>query len=87
MSNGEPIVVRAYFKPIPTLTAGLDTVDIKTGKEVKSAAERSDVCAVPAGGVVAEAAVALALCEAMFGGDGMDEVIARYSTKNGVKNG
>lgn len=90
MTNGEPITVRAYFKPIPTLVAGLDTVDIKTGKAVKAAAERSDVCAVPAGGVVAEAAVALALCEAvsdMLGGDSMDEVVARYSKKNGVKNG
>lgn len=84
MTNGQPIVVRAYFKPIPTLKNGLNTVDIKTGKAVKAASERSDVCAVPAGGVVAEAAVALALAAAlsdMVGGDTMSEAVKRYKEK------
>ncbi len=84
MTNGQPIVVRAYFKPIPTLKNGLNTVDIKTGKAVKAASERSDVCAVPAGGVVAEAAVALAVAAAlsdMLGGDTMKEAVKRYEEK------
>lgn len=84
MTNGEPIVVRAYFKPVPTLKNGLNTVDISSGATVKTAAERSDVCIVPAGGIVCEAAVALALAEAvsdMLGGDTMAEVVKRYSEK------
>ena len=88
MTNGEPIVVRAYIKPIPTLKNGLDTVDIATGKPATAASERSDVCAVPAAGVVCEAAVALALCGAlsdMLGGDTMDEVEARYAEKRSVR--
>lgn len=84
MTNGEPIILRAYIKPIPTLMRGLDTVDISTGKPVKAASERSDVCAVPAAGVVCEAAAALALAAAvsdMLGGDTMDEAEARYAAK------
>lgn len=84
MTNGEPIVVRAYFKPIPTLRNGLNTVDISSGLAAKAARERSDVCAVPSGGVVCEAAVALALAEAisdMLGGDSMEEVVRRYNDK------
>lgn len=84
MTNGSPLVVRAHFKPIPTLKNGLNTVDIATGKPAKAASERSDVCAVPAGGVVCEAAVALALAQAlsdMLGGDTMDEVSERYRKK------
>ncbi len=84
MTNGEPIVVRAHFKPIPTLKNGLNTVDIATGRAAKAASERSDVCAVPAGGVVCEAAVALALMQAlseMLGGDTMAETVERYNKK------
>lgn len=84
MSNGEDIVIRAYIKPIPTLKNGLNTVDIATGKAAVSANERSDVCAVPAAGVVCEAATAIALAAAvsdMLGGDTMDEVIERYNRK------
>lgn len=87
MSNGSPIIVRAYLKPIPTLKNGLDTVDISSGEKVRAASERSDVCAVPAAGVVCEAAVALALSIAlsdMLGGDTMEEVIERYNKKRGV---
>lgn len=89
MTNGERVIVRAYFKPIPTLKNGLDTVDLRTGERTVAASERSDVCAVAAGGVVCEAAVALALCSAlsdMLGGDTMDEVVSRYNSKVGVKN-
>ncbi|MDE6401355.1 MAG: chorismate synthase, partial [Clostridiales bacterium] len=84
MTNGEPIVVRAYFKPIPTLKNGLNTVDISSGLPVKAASERSDVCIAPAGGVVCEAAIALALAESlsdMLGGDSMAETIKRYADK------
>ncbi len=87
MTNGEPIVIRAFVKPIPTLKNGLNTVDIATRLPTTAASERSDVCAVAAAGVVCEAAVALALSEAlsdMLGGDTMDEVVARYNIKAGV---
>ncbi len=85
MSNGEPIIVRAYVKPIPTLRNGLNTVDISTGEAAKAASERSDVCAVPAAGVVCEAAAAMAMAAAvsdMLGGDTMDEVVQRYNAKD-----
>lgn len=84
MSNGEDVIVRAYFKPIPTLKNGLNTVDIASRKQATAASERADVCAVPAGGVVCEAAVAIALCQAisdMLGGDTMTEVKQRYQNK------
>lgn len=84
MSNGEHIVVRAYFKPIPTLAAALDTVDIESKKAVKAAVVRSDICIVPAGGVVCESAVALALASAVsecLGGDTMSEAMQRYAAK------
>jgi chorismate synthase len=70
MSNGEWLVARIAMKPIPTLTRPLPTVDIVTGAAVDAAHERSDTCAVPAAGVVAEAEVALVLADAytrMFG--------------------
>ncbi len=82
ISNGEDVVIRATLKPIPTVMAGLDTVDIRSGEAVKSSPERSDVCAVPAGGVVIENAVAFTLAAAIMdtvGGDTMDEVIARVN--------
>ena len=72
MSNGENIVIRAAVKPIPTLMRGLDTIDIVSGKQVKSAPERSDYCAVPAAGVVIESAVAFAIADELIkvaGGD------------------
>lgn len=76
MSNGEPIVVSAAIKPIPTLANPLPSVDIRTGERVAAHQERSDVCVVPAAGVVAEAMLALVLAEAFlekFGGDHVDE--------------
>lgn len=72
MTNGEPLVLRAAMKPIPTLMRPLATIDIDTLEEVDASRERSDVCAVPAASVVAEAEVALVLADAYlnkFGGD------------------
>lgn len=64
MTNGEPLIVRAAMKPIPTLMRPLRTVDVATGEVADAARERSDVCAVPAAAVVAEAEVALVLADA-----------------------
>ncbi len=77
MSNGEPITLRVAMKPIPTLMKPLRSVDLATKKPFKASVERSDVCAVPAAGVVAEAAVAFELAALMvekFGGDSIDEM-------------
>lgn len=79
MSNGEPIVLRVSFKPIPTLVQGLRTVDVKTGEQTVAAAERSDVCAVPAASVVAENCVAFALADALLsacGGSSLPQIRA-----------
>lgn len=76
MSNGEPIVVRGLLKPISTLRRPLESVDLATREPVLAAYERSDVCAVPAAGVVGEAMTALVLAQAMiekFGGDSLAE--------------
>ena len=64
MTNGEPIVLRAAMKPIPTLMRPLKTIDLATGEVADAARERSDVCAVPAAAVVAEAEVAMVLADA-----------------------
>lgn len=72
MSNGEDIIVRAAMKPIPTLMRPLKSVDIKTKEEKLATKERSDVCAVPAAGVVCEAAIAIEIVNAIlrrYGGD------------------
>ncbi len=72
VTNGQPLVVRAAMKPIPTLMRPLRSVDIKTKEAVSASAERSDVCAVPAAAVVVEAMVALTLTGGFFekfGGD------------------
>ncbi|MBI4287489.1 MAG: chorismate synthase [Chloroflexi bacterium] len=76
MSDGEPIVVRAAVKPIATLARPLPSVDLRSGEAVQAHYERSDVCVVPAAGVVGEAMVAIVLAGAMlekFGGDHIDE--------------
>lgn len=82
MSNGEEIVVRAAMKPIPTLMKGLKTVDFLTREEAVAASERSDVCAIFALEIIAEAAVAEVLANAVserLGGDTMEEVGERYA--------
>ncbi|TYK47866.1 chorismate synthase [Actinomadura decatromicini] len=76
MTTGEPLRVRAAMKPISTVPRRLDTVDVKTGEPAKAINQRSDVTAVPAAGVVAEAMVALVLADAAlekFGGDSAEE--------------
>lgn len=84
MSTGETLRVRAAMKPISTIPKALDTVDVVTGEVAKAINQRSDVCAVPAAGVIAEAMVALVLAEAVlekFGGDSLGETkrnIASY---------
>jgi len=76
MTTGEPLVVRAAMKPISTLMRPLATVDIQSGDAAQAVAERSDVTAVPAMGVIAEAMVAIVLANAWlekFGGDSLPE--------------
>jgi chorismate synthase len=76
MTTGEPLRVRAAMKPISTVPRALDTVDLATGEKAQAISQRSDVCAVPAAGVVAEAMVALTLADAVlekFGGDSVEE--------------
>src|SRR5216117_2571569 len=77
MTTGEPLVVRAAMKPIFTLMSPLKTVDLKTGGPAQAQSERSDVTAVPAMGVIAEAMMAIVLTEALlekFGGDALSEL-------------
>ncbi len=76
MSTGEPIRVRAAMKPFSTVPKALSTIDLRTGKGDVAIAQRTDVCAVPAGGVVGESAVAFVLAGAVlekFGGDSLVE--------------
>ncbi|MDG2281538.1 MAG: chorismate synthase, partial [Longimicrobiales bacterium] len=75
--TGEPVVVRGAMKPISTLRTRLPSVDLRDGSVGDAAVERSDVCAVPAAGVVGESMVALVLAGAVlekFGGDSVGEV-------------
>src|SRR2546421_55236 len=82
ITNGEPIVVRVGVKPIPTLAHRLPSVDLATGENIEqSRYERSDVCVVPAAGVVGEAMMAIVLTEAWiekYGGDSIDEMARNY---------
>jgi chorismate synthase len=83
MSNGEIICIRAAMKPISTVPKALDTVDLETGKSAKAINQRSDVCAVPAAGIVAEAMAALVLAEAVlekFGGDSLAETRRNFDS-------
>ena len=90
MSNGEPIVLRAAMKPIPTLYNPLRTVSITDKAGHTASVERSDVCAVPACAVVVEAAVAFEIAGAFlekFGGDCMEDIKASYDAyMNRLKN-
>ena len=81
MTNGEPVVVRVAMKPIATLMKPLQTIDTTTSKVAQAVVERSDVTAVPAMGVIAEAMLALVLADAMlekFGGDSLAEMRRNY---------
>jgi chorismate synthase len=77
VTNGELIDLRVAIKPISTMKKPMQSVDLKTKEKVEAHYERSDVCVVPAAGVIGEAMVALTLVEAFlekFGGDSMEEV-------------
>jgi chorismate synthase len=81
VTNGEDLRVSGFMKPIATLMKPLRSVDLRTLDESPAAIERSDVCAVPAAAVVAEAMVAFVLADAAvekFGGDSMDELVAAW---------
>ncbi len=83
MSNGEILRVSVAMKPISTVPKALDTIDVKTGEAAKAINQRSDVCAVPAAGVVAEAMAALVLAEAVlekFGGDSVSETRRNFES-------
>ena len=89
MSNGMPIIVRGYMKPIPTLIKPLGTVDVATGAAQPTRYERSDVTSVPAASTVAEATIALAVANAFlekYGGDSLDEIVERYAGRRGEGN-
>ncbi len=82
ITNGEDLVVRGYLKPISTLRRPLESVDFESKETVKAAYERSDICVLPAGGVVGEAMVALILARSLvekFGGDSMEETLRNFS--------
>jgi chorismate synthase len=81
MTSGEPLVVRVAMKPISTLMRPLGTIDVETGAAAAAVAERSDVTAVPAMGVIAESMAAFVLAQAFlekFGGDSLGEVRRNY---------
>ncbi len=81
ITNGEDVVVRGYLKPISTLRRPLASVDLETKEAVQAAYERSDVCVVPAAGIIGEAMVALTLTRAVrekFGGDTLEEALRNF---------
>ncbi len=83
VTNGEDVLAVVYMKPLSTLAKGLDSVDLETGEAARSAYERSDVTAVPACGVIAEAMLAFVLADALLevtGGDRLTDVKERLAT-------
>jgi chorismate synthase len=83
MSNGEILRVSIAMKPISTVPKALDTIDTATGEPAKAINQRSDVCAVPAAGIVGEAMLALVLAEAVlekFGGDSVQETKRNFNS-------
>jgi chorismate synthase len=81
ISNGEDIIIRAAIKPIATLASPLPSMDLRTKKASKAHYERSDVCVVPAAGVIGEAMLAIVLADAClekFGGDNLKETLTNY---------
>src|SRR5262249_58905382 len=82
VTNGEDVLALVTMKPISTLARGLDSVDLETGEPTHAAYERSDICAVPACGVIAEAMLCLVLADALLeltGGDRLADVLERLS--------
>jgi chorismate synthase len=90
VTNGQPVVVRAAMKPLSTLRTPLRSVDVETKEAVEAVVERSDVCAVPAAGIVGEAMVAIVLAQAFlekFGGDSLEEIRRNYNQyQDSLKN-
>jgi len=83
MTTGERLVSRVAMKPLSSLTRPLDSVDIETGAPTQAVRERSDVCAVPAAGIVGEAMVSIVIADAMrekFGGDSLAEMRDNYDS-------
>ena len=81
ISNGEDIIARTVIKPIATLAKPLSSIDLRSGKIAKAHYERSDICVVPAAGVIAESMLAVVLADAClekFGGDNLKETLANY---------
>jgi chorismate synthase len=81
ISNGENIIVSAAVKPIATLASPLPSIDLRSGEKAKAHYERSDICVVPAAGVIAEAMLAIVLanaCLEKFGGDNLKETLTNY---------
>ncbi len=90
MSNGMPIIVRGYMKPIPTLIKPLGSVDVQSGESKPTRYERSDVTSVPAASTVAEATVALVIANAFlekYGGDSLVEIRSRFEQERPVSGG
>jgi chorismate synthase len=83
ISNGQDLIVRGLLKPISTLRRPLESVDLKTRESASAAYERSDVCVVPAAGVIGEAMVSFVIAQAMlekFGGDSIGETLRNFET-------
>lgn len=81
ISNGEPVVVRAAVKPVPTLAKPLKSVDLATGETVEAHFERSDICVVPAAGVIGEGMLAIVIARSVmekFAGDNIKETLNNY---------
>jgi chorismate synthase len=81
ITTGLPLLIRAAMKPISTTLRGIASVDLATGKSIKTVYERSDICAVPRASVISEAMVAFVLADALMeklGGDSLDEMIPRF---------
>lgn len=81
MTNGEPIVIRGFMKPLSTLRSAMRSVNVVTKEPFKATVERSDVCAVPSAGIIGEAVVAFELARAFlekFGGDSIVEIKRNY---------
>ncbi len=83
VTNGQPVVARAVMKPLSILRSPLKSVDLATKEAVEAVVERSDVCAVPAAGIVGEAMMAIVLAGAFlekFGGDSLEDIRRNYDT-------
>jgi chorismate synthase len=83
ITNGQDVLVRGFLKPISTLRRPLESVDLRTRESALAAYERSDVCVVPAAGVIGEAMVAIVLTQAFlekFGGDSLGETRRNYDS-------